>query len=216
MEEEAATEDGVLRRAVFLTILYPAEHGAKRLNLPEERYLLSPKDIQTLALIPEMYEAGIDSFKIEGRMKKPEYTALVSAMYRKYVDLYERVGKQDYAVDAGDIRDLMDLYNRGGFSEGYYYRHNGRAMMSVRRPNHYGTKAAVVRSVSKTEAILEALEPLNERDVLETETVSGGRQRCEITVTSHVSSGGRFPVRLTGGGCAKGRCVLQNEESNTG
>ena len=193
--------------------LISAEHGAKRLNLPEERYLLSPKDIQTLALIPEMYEAGIDSFKIEGRMKKPEYTALVSAMYRKYVDLYERVGKQDYAVDAGDIRDLMDLYNRGGFSEGYYYRHNGRAMMSVRRPNHYGTKAAVVRSVSKTEAILEALEPLNERDVLETETVSGGRQRCEITVTSHVSSGGRFPVRLTGTAVRKGDvfCRTRNQ-----
>lgn len=60
----------------------------------EKKYYLSPKDICTLDLIPELAEAGIDSFKIEGRMKKPEYVAAVTAMYRKYTDLYMQNGKK--------------------------------------------------------------------------------------------------------------------------
>lgn len=59
----------------------------------QKKYFLSLKDICTFELIPELVEAGIDSFKIEGRMKKPEYVAAVTAMYRKYVDLYLKKGK---------------------------------------------------------------------------------------------------------------------------
>ncbi len=54
----------------------------------KEIYPLSLKDMNTVALIPELIEAGIDSFKIEGRMKKPEYSAGVTALYRKYIDMY--------------------------------------------------------------------------------------------------------------------------------
>ena len=53
----------------------------------QKKYFLSLKDICTLELIPELVEAGIDSFKIEGRMKKPEYVAAVTAMYRKYLEI---------------------------------------------------------------------------------------------------------------------------------
>ena len=53
-----------------------------------KRHFLSPKDICTLEIIPDLIEAGVDSFKIEGRMKKPEYVAAVTAMYRKYTDLF--------------------------------------------------------------------------------------------------------------------------------
>ena len=85
----------------------------------ENQYVLSLKDICTLDYIPELVEAGIYSFKIEGRMKKPEYVALVTAMYRKYVDLYLDKGKDAFHVEAKDREMLMDLYNRGGFHGGY-------------------------------------------------------------------------------------------------
>ena len=53
-----------------------------------DKYLLSMKDQCTIDIIPELINAGIDSLKIEGRMKKPEYSAFVTSVYRKYIDLF--------------------------------------------------------------------------------------------------------------------------------
>ena len=92
----------------------------------ESSYVLSLKDICTLEYIPELVEAGIDSFKIEGRMKKPEYVALVTAMYRKYTDQYLEHGEKTFCIDPKDRQMLMDLYNRGGSHGGYYHTRNGR------------------------------------------------------------------------------------------
>ena len=89
-------------------------------------YLLSPKDLCSLQLLPDLIDAGVDSLKIEGRMKKPEYAALTAYLYRKYTDLYLTGGREHYHVDQADLEQLMDLYNRGGFTDGYFYRHNGR------------------------------------------------------------------------------------------
>lgn len=92
--------------------------------------LLSLKDLCSIDIIPVLAEAGIDSFKIEGRMKSPRYTAGVTAVWRKYIDLYEKYGKENYRVDNEDRKMLSDLYDRGGFTEGYYHKHNGPAMMA--------------------------------------------------------------------------------------
>jgi len=92
-------------------------------------YLLSPKDLCSLQLLPDLIDAGVDSLKIEGRMKKPEYAALTAYLYRKYTDLYLTGGREHYHVDQADLEQLMDLYNRGGFTDGYFYRHNGQEMM---------------------------------------------------------------------------------------
>lgn len=96
-------------------------------------YLLSMKDMCTLKAIPELIEAGIDSFKIEGRMKKPAYAAGVTAVYRKYIDLYYE-GKGNYQVDKRDMDTLKSLYIRSGISDGYYFRHNGKEMISISSP----------------------------------------------------------------------------------
>ena len=82
--------------------------------------------------------------KIEGRMKKPEYVAAVTAMYRKYADLYLTQGKKRFAVSRKDKEMLMDIYNRGGFHGGYYHTRNGREMISLSRPNHAGVEAVKV------------------------------------------------------------------------
>lgn len=96
----------------------------------KQQYYLSPKDLSTVSILPELIEAGIFSLKIEGRMKKPEYTAGVVSIYRKYLDLYLSHGTgYRYKVEDKDSKILFDIYNRGGFTEGYYKKHNGKDMM---------------------------------------------------------------------------------------
>lgn len=103
------------------------------LNEGNSKYVLSPKDICTLKILPDIIEAGVCSLKIEGRMKKPEYVAGVVSIYRKYIDQYlDKKGK--YKVDEKDIKLLADLFNRNGFSESYYYKHNGSDLISLKKP----------------------------------------------------------------------------------
>ncbi len=130
-------------------------------------YLLSMKDMCTLDLLPEILDAGIASLKIEGRMKRPEYTAGVVSIYRKYIDLYQRSGKENYRVEDEDRSVLLDLYNRGGFSEGYYHTRNGREMLSLYRPNHRGRAAVRLRAGKGKNPRFTAIEPLGKGDVIE-------------------------------------------------
>lgn len=133
----------------------------------ETQYIMSLKDMCTLEYIPELVEAGIYSFKIEGRMKKPEYVALVTAMYRKYVDLYLKNGRKGYRVEPKDREMLMDLYNRGGSHGGYYHTKNGRDMLSLARPNHAGVPALQVLRNSGKNVSVKALVDIHKGDVIE-------------------------------------------------
>ena len=127
-----------------------------------EKYLLSPKDMCTIEAVPDILDAGVYSLKIEGRMKSPEYVAGVSYAYRKYVDMYLEKGRDGYRVEERDIRQLMDLYNRGGFCKGYYYAQNDKSMMTFDRPNHQGT---VIGNIKNGELVLS--QEVNPGDVLE-------------------------------------------------
>lgn len=97
-----------------------------------DRYLLSMKDLCTLDILPDIIDAGVYSLKIEGRMKSPRYTAGVVSIYRKYVDYYLERGRGGYHVEPGDRQMLLDLFDRGGFSDGYYETYNGREMMALK------------------------------------------------------------------------------------
>lgn len=103
--------------------------------------LMSLKDLCTIDILPELIDAGIDSFKIEGRMKQPEYVYTVVKMYRKYADQYlklqeEGKGKSSYHVSEADKKELLATYQRRGYCEGYYYQHNGKDMVSLKRPKN--------------------------------------------------------------------------------
>ena len=156
------------------------------------QYILSLKDICTLEYIPEILEAGICSLKIEGRMKKPEYVALVTAMYRKYVDLYLKKGKQGFKVDPKDKEKLLDLYNRGGSHGGYYHTRNGREMISIDRPNHAGVPALKVVKTAGKSVTAKALVDICGGDVVEMPdqkenyTFSNGAKKGQtVTFTTH-------------------------------
>lgn len=100
----------------------------------KQQDILSMKDLCALSLIPELIEAGVDSFKIEGRMKQPDYVWQVARMYRKYTDLYYARGKEAFQVDQKDLELLQGAYRRRGYCDGYYHRRNGREMISFQRP----------------------------------------------------------------------------------
>ena len=90
---------------------------------------LSLKDMCTLDLLPEILNAGVTSLKIEGRMKQPGYTAAVTGMYRKYLDILLNSDKP-YQVSDSDRQYLLDIFSRGGSCQGYYRQHNGPSMMA--------------------------------------------------------------------------------------
>lgn len=104
----------------------------KYINKKDEKYVLSLKDLCTLDLLPDILDASVCSLKIEGRMKSPRYTAGVVSIYRKYVDMYLENGPKGYRVDPEDRKALLDLFDRGGQSEGYYKTHNGREMVVLK------------------------------------------------------------------------------------
>ncbi|MCC8137405.1 MAG: U32 family peptidase [Clostridiales bacterium] len=113
-------------------------------------YPLSMKDMCALDLLPDLADAGIASFKIEGRMKPPQYSAGVSAVYRKYIDLYAREGRKGYRVEETDRRALLDLFDRGGFSQGYYDWTPGggdrSSMVVMKRPKSQSAQEAQLKN----------------------------------------------------------------------
>ena len=166
------------------------------------QYLLSLKDLCTLELIPEMIESGIYSFKIEGRMKKPEYAAAVAFQYRKYADLYlkyyeECPAEEDpaayamkkYRVREEDRQMLLDLYNRGGFHTGYYHTQNGREMISLNRPNHAGVPAVKVLAKKGRNVTAKALTDLYPQDIIELPMRKGREKADNYTCKDAVRKG---------------------------
>ena len=101
-----------------------------------EGYYLSPKDMCTVDRLGEFAEAGVSSFKIEGRMKSAEYVAQVTAIYRKYLNMYYETGS--ITVDEADRRALEQIFNRGGFTQGYLDKNPGREFLSGDIPKHRG------------------------------------------------------------------------------
>lgn len=116
-------------------------------TMSTEQYPLSLKDMCTLEILPELIEAGIDSFKIEGRMKKPEYTAGVTALYRKYIDLYYAGMKA--APSKADMDHLRKLYIRSEIQEGYYHKKNGADMITLSNPAYSGSDDRLLEQIRK-------------------------------------------------------------------
>ncbi|MGN0506924.1 MAG: DUF3656 domain-containing protein [Lachnospiraceae bacterium] len=153
----------------------------------ETAYLLSPKDMCTLDKIPQLVLAGIDSFKIEGRMKRPEYTAGVTAAYRKLTDLYFEYGEQEFdrylkkhpQILTEQLEHVSDLYNRGGFTDGYYFHYHGPDMMSMERPNHSGLLVGEVVSTKGGKAGIRLDIEAEPQDVLE---IRAEKETYEFTV----------------------------------
>ena len=163
-------------------------YNSKQFN---HEYALSMKDMCTLASLPQLIEAGIDSFKIEGRMKKPEYVAAAVHAYSEITDECINGHLNEKRIAYHTDR-LMDIYNRGGFSSGYYYMKNGKEMLANKRPNHTGTLIGKVEVVEAPFVYIRLERGIQAKDVLEIRT--GTEQNIELT--SNVTAQAGQKIRL--------------------
>lgn len=119
----------------------------------KKSYPLSPRDNCLIDCLGELIEAGVYSFKIEGRMKSPEYVAVVTSIYRKYIDMYLAEGK--YTVSDEDRLALSQIFNRGDFTKGYLYGESGEELMSDFIPKNQGVKIGEVSRVVKGSSLID-------------------------------------------------------------
>ena len=163
-------------------------------------YPLSLKDMCTISYIPKLIEAGIDSFKIEGRMKKPEYAAGVTALYRKYIDIYYKTGDAECHVDEEDWETLRGLYIRSEVQPGYYDRHNGREMITLHKPSYMGSDKELLEQVRSLYLHEQEKLPVNMDVALKTDEPSclciTGPQGVSVTVYGDiVQSAKKMPLQ---------------------
>jgi len=133
------------------------EDGKKVKDLPGN-YLLSPKDLYTLDRVGEIIESGVDSLKIEGRMKSPEYVGFVVSQYRKAIDSYF-LGK----TFKGDKDKLEVIFNRG-LTEGHLFNKRGPELMNPYRPNHLGKVLGKVIDYQKGKILVKLERDLHQGD----------------------------------------------------
>ena len=113
----------------------------------DECYPLSLKDMCMIEHLDALLEAGIDSFKIEGRMKKPEYAAGVTAIYRKYIDDKKKNPKNKLKIEKTDLENLSRLYIRSERQDGYYFKQNGADMITLQSPAYSGSDDRLIKSI---------------------------------------------------------------------
>lgn len=137
-------------------------------NAPGE-FLLSPKDLCGVDLIPELVDAGVTSFKIEGRMKSPEYVHAVTSVYRRALDA---LMEGDPGVDDNDRAMLASVFTRG-FTTAYLQHDRSNAIMSYQRPNNRGVFIGRVKAIGDGIASIVCEEPLVAGDIVEFWTSKG-------------------------------------------
>ena len=124
-------------------------------------YPLSAKDLMTIDIIQNLIESGINSFKIEGRAKRSEYVAITTSIYRKAIDF----ALQNKNIETEKYKEsLIKIFNRGGFSEGYYY--NSKDIFENYKPNHNGEFIGKITDYKKNKIYIKADKELNVYDGL--------------------------------------------------
>ncbi len=124
-------------------------------------YLLSPKDLAALELVPELIEAGVTSFKIEGRLKSPEYVANVVGKYRRAIDAY-LTGKNPQPTQ-DELRELQQSFSRG-FSFGFLRGTNNKQLVEGTFPKSRGVYLGKVKEVLRDAVLCELQAPLKRGD----------------------------------------------------
>ena len=135
--------------------------------LPENvgEYLLSPKDLNTLELLPQIVSSGVTSLKIEGRMKRAEYVATVVKVYR---DALNNI------VDSDRQRKLAQIFNRD-FTTAYLEKNQGKNLISDKRPNNRGVLIGRVTKIDGNKLTLKLAEKISQGDQVEIWVKVGGR-----------------------------------------
>lgn len=157
-------------------------------------YLLSTRDLMLIDKIPQMRDAGVYSFKLEGRMKRPEYVGVITRAYREALDAAE--AHVPYRPSEKIIRDLKQVFNRGGFTEGYVMSRSNAALMSWERPNHWGIRVGRIMSQRGPLAKVLLEENLHDGDGLQVR----GKEEIDLTYSgNNTPRGTEATVRIASG-----------------
>lgn len=124
-------------------------------------YLLSPKDLAAIDIIPELIEAGVHSFKIEGRLKSPEYVANVVSKYRAAIDRY--FAGEDAAPTREEVRELEQSFSRG-FTHGFFHGTNNKQLVEGTYPKSRGVFLGRVKRLLRDGVECELEAPLKRGD----------------------------------------------------
>ena len=128
----------------------------KKIN--KDKYLLSTKDLNTLYNIDKLIDIGIDSLKIEGRMKRPEYVYLIVSLYRKAIDSYIKKGRID--IKDEDIKEIKKIFNRQ-FTKGFIFHEDNNNFTNSYRPNHMGIDIGKVITYKNNKVTIKLSDELN-------------------------------------------------------
>ena len=178
--------------------IFDADGNRISLLKGKEEYPLSMRDLCVLEILPDLIDAGIDSFKIEGRMKSPHYAAGVTALYRKYIDYYckwdEEGRKTPWKIAPEDMRKLRSLYLRTDLSTGYYYKRNGKELLTIGKPGYAGTDDALLAQIEE-----EFLRELPKRKISGRAVLVPGEE-ARLRVTAPALSENEEPVTVEAAG----------------
>ena len=125
----------------------------KKVN--NDQYLLSTKDLCTIEYLKELIDIGVDSIKIEGRMKREEYVFLVTSLYRKMIDTNK--------VELEDIKELKKIYNRK-FTKGFIFGEKNNDIVNQYRPNHMGIEIGKVINTDEKYVTIKLTDYLHQED----------------------------------------------------
>ncbi len=136
---------------------YTLKHNGKILANNKYLYLLSTKELNTSTNFKELLESNILCFKIEGRMKSPEYVGFITRFYRNLIDNYEQTNIKKANSE------LKTIFNRG-FTTGHLFNCTEEELMNTKSPNHIGLQIGKVIEVTKDKIKIKLDKPLNQQD----------------------------------------------------
>ncbi|WP_211237882.1 DUF3656 domain-containing U32 family peptidase [Cohnella panacarvi] len=124
-------------------------------------YLLSPKDLAAIDIVPELIEAGVTSFKIEGRLKSPEYVANVVSKYNREIDKYFEGDESGPSKE--EVRELQQSFSRG-FTHGFLEGTNNKQLVEGTFPKSRGVYLGKVERILRDGVVCRVEAPLKRGD----------------------------------------------------
>ena len=150
--------------------LIEENNNTHKQNTIDKGYLLSPRDNLGIEYLPELIKLGIDSLKIEGRMKTPAYVGVVTRTYRKYIDyIYDNIDLDTETLkkniinmmnvineDTGltDKEEITQVFNRGGFSTGHFKASPNRNLIFKEKSNNMGIYIGTIEHINENKGHL--------------------------------------------------------------
>ena len=166
----------------------------------DKGYLISPRDLCSLEYLPQLINAGVKCFKIEGRLKSPEYVAIVTRIYRKYID--KVLNDEEYVIDEKDKLELKQIFNRGEFSTGHLSNSANKSLIFKEKPNNMGLYLGNVAGYNKLKGHIKILlnQPISVGD-----TINFEKENTKYNVSELMLNNANIPSAKVGDKVVIGR-----------